>query len=199
MPPRRRTAAKSKAQSSNNAEIPEDEQWRLIRESGLLQQIPQETQQETPVETDDDDEENSIFDEIFSAILLIIPFSFLLIMMEILVHQQYGQPTSLKNMFDRLLSGVPLLSLFIFYSNRYKSHRRMKFMLFLLSLAAGPRLIYVVNKASWITNMKQSPPLATLWVYTIVQLDLGPAVLSLCLIGVWYWWSGFKFAFKLYI
>lgn len=27
--------------------------------------------------------------------------------------------------------------------------------MFILSLAAGPRLIYLVNKASWKTNMKQ--------------------------------------------
>jgi hypothetical protein len=43
----------------------------------------------------------------------------------------------------------------LFSANRYKSHRRMKIFIFLLATAVGPRLIYLVNKANWITNMKQ--------------------------------------------
>ena len=36
----------------------------------------------------------------------------------------------------------------------------------------------------------QCPPLATAWVYAIVQLDLSPAVFSLGVVGVYVWWQG---------
>lgn len=39
----------------------------------------------------------------------------------------------------------------------------------------------------------QAPPLAVLWIYTIVQMDLGPAVLSLIFVGVWFLQSDLKF------
>lgn len=85
-------------------------------------------------------------------------------------------------------------------------------MLFFLSLAVGPRLIWLVNMASWRVVMQQvrpltrslpqrrvtkevdaqCPPLSTLWVYVVIQLDLGPAFFSLVLVGTWLWWSGMK-------
>jgi len=38
----------------------------------------------------------------------------------------------------------------------------------------------------------QCPPLATIWIYTIVQLDLGPAVLNLLVVGGFAWWKDLK-------
>lgn len=87
----------------------------------------------------------------------------------------------------------------------------MQLALFLLSLAVGARLIYTVNRLSWLVvirqvrvlvlhlfnepislMMVQCPPLATIWVYTIVQLELLPAVMALISVGVWVWWKGYK-------
>lgn len=86
----------------------------------------------------------------------------------------------------------------------------MQLMMFLLSLAVGPRLIWLVNMAPWRVVMQQvrlhpsspgrrvshdavqCPPLSTLWVYMVLQLDLGPAFFSLVLVGSWLWWSGMK-------
>lgn len=42
-------------------------------------------------------------------------------------------------------------------------------------------------------TLLQSPPLAVLWIYTIYQMDLGPAVLSLVFVAVWFLQSGLKF------
>jgi hypothetical protein len=38
----------------------------------------------------------------------------------------------------------------------------------------------------------QCPPLVTVWIYTILQLDLGPAVLSLCTVASFVWWKGLE-------
>jgi hypothetical protein len=39
----------------------------------------------------------------------------------------------------------------------------------------------------------QCPPLATVWVYTIVQLDLVPAVVGLAVVASWVKWQGLRF------
>ena len=70
--------------SSNGSEISEEEQWRIIQETGLLRQLSQSKRHDEQAEHDDD-EENPFADELFNATLLIIPFSFLLMMMEMYV------------------------------------------------------------------------------------------------------------------
>ncbi|KAL7409453.1 hypothetical protein BDY24DRAFT_403136 [Mrakia frigida] len=54
--------------------------------------------------------------DVFKAIVLIIPFSFLYLAMDIMIHQQYSQHPSIEDEFWRLVNAVPLLSLIIYYS-----------------------------------------------------------------------------------
>jgi len=90
--------------TDTTTDIPEDEQWRLINESGVLNKVNSAYDGEVP-----------LAEEIFNAITIIIPISFLLLLMEILIHFQYGKHPSLHALVDRMLSGVPILSIFIFY------------------------------------------------------------------------------------
>ncbi|TEB30133.1 hypothetical protein FA13DRAFT_1733951 [Coprinellus micaceus] len=178
-------------------EIPEDEQRRLIEETGILNkfiEVVQDQKSGTVVE-EFVEESLPIADEIFNAVLYIIPVSFLLLMMEILIHQQYRQAASLQAILDRMIPGIPIVSLLVFYTLRYKSYRMMQLFLFVVSLLTSTRLIYLINRGNYKTNMKQDPPLATLWIYTIVQLDLGPAVLSLLTTGSFVWWNDLKILF----
>ncbi|KAJ7781331.1 hypothetical protein B0H16DRAFT_1298458 [Mycena metata] len=184
----------SSTESSPAIDIPQDEQWRLIKESGVLKQVD-------PVEPELPLGEGSVRSpprrcsltshapEIFNAVLLITPFSFLLVLMEILVYNQYGQEVNLKTVADRMISGIPILSVFIFYTSRYKKDRRVQRVLFLMGTAAGSRMLFVVQRGSYLLNMQQCPPLITLWVYIVVQLDLGLAVLNLAAVGIFVWWK----------
>ncbi|PPQ64712.1 hypothetical protein CVT24_008339 [Panaeolus cyanescens] len=165
-------------------DIPEDEQWRIIKESGILNSVKPET-----VPSQKEPEELTLGDEIFNAVLYIIPFSSLLILMEILVRQQYGRKATVDDLTERIISGVPILSIFIFYTMRYKPYRKMQIFLFIISVLCGSRLLYQVNNANWLTVMRQGPPFATVWIYTIVQLDLGPAVLALLTVASYCWWK----------
>ncbi|KAF8897454.1 hypothetical protein BD779DRAFT_1490944 [Infundibulicybe gibba] len=195
----RNRKAKTSTTGSNSGstqpaiEISDEEQWRLINQSGVLQKAVAPPPESSPDMIHENDEEFvPLAEELFNSVLLIIPFSFLLLMMEILIHQQYGRRASLQAIMDRMIPGTPILSIFVFYTTRYKHHRRMQFFLFILSILVGPRMIYLINHASWLVNMRQCPPLATLWVYTIVQLDLGPAVLNLITVGGFVWWKGLQ-------
>ncbi|KAF4619945.1 hypothetical protein D9613_005184 [Agrocybe pediades] len=167
-------------------EIPEDEQWRLIKQTGILSSASLEG---ASAVNSNNNETLSLSDEIFNAILLIIPFSSILLLMEVLIRQQYGKETTLDVVMDRMVPGVPILSVFIFYTLRYKQDRRMQALLFFISVLVGSRMLYSMTNASWLVNMQQCPPLATIWIYTVVQLELGPAVASLAVIGAFVWWK----------
>jgi len=168
--------------------IPKEEQWRLVKESGVLNAAPLSTSKSTPLT--EDESVGGLAEEILDAMMFIIPINFLLLMMEILIHYQYGRHPTLKALVDRTLQSAPILSIFIFYTTRYKQHRRTQFLLFLLGSFVGSRLIYLLNHGSWLVNMRQCPPLVTIWVYAIVQLELGPAVLNLIVVGIFIWWKG---------
>lgn len=66
-------------------EISDEEQWRLINESGVLKKISR-SEQITPSSLANEEEENSTFGEqLLNTILYVVPFSFLLMMMEMCV------------------------------------------------------------------------------------------------------------------
>ena len=74
---------------SSKFEVPEEEQWRLIRESGILKRASGtpsfvETKSDQIIHAEaieDDDEEWPLAEEIFAATTIAIPMSFLLLLM----------------------------------------------------------------------------------------------------------------------
>ncbi|KAF8484947.1 hypothetical protein DFH94DRAFT_624346 [Russula ochroleuca] len=191
---------KNQSQNAPELQVSTEEQWRLIEQSGILKKVPaSDRRPTTPPQAsqgNDDEEEYPLAEEIFAATTLLIPISFLLLMMYILIHFQYGQQPSWDVISERMLSGVPILAIFVFYTNRYKSTRWMQAFLFVLSVASGTRMIYQVNYSNWRVNMQQCPPLGTIWVYTVLQLDLGPAVTALSAVALWVWWTGTRIVFN---
>ncbi|KAG2369891.1 hypothetical protein BDR07DRAFT_1387308 [Suillus spraguei] len=170
-------------------EISEDEQWRLIEQTGVLRKIS-DTQK--PEKTTDNVEPLSLADEIFNAVVFIVPLTFFLIMMDILIHQQYARQPTAGEIAGRLLTNFPILSIFVFYTTRHKANPRTQLALFVLSLGVGPRMIWLINRGSWLVNMRQCPQFATIWLYTVVQLNLSWALLTLVIIGAWAWYTGMK-------
>ncbi|KAL0949735.1 hypothetical protein HGRIS_009775 [Hohenbuehelia grisea] len=164
-------------------DIPDEEKWRMINATGILKRAAEVS----PGVHEREEEEQTLGDEIFDALLLIIPFSFLLMLMEILIHHQYGRRVSVQAILDRMLPSIPILSVFIFYTARYKQYRKMQIFLFVLGSIASFRTLWLVSRASWLVNMKQCPPMITIWIYTIQQMNLGPAVLNLALTGLYVW------------
>ncbi|KAG2152148.1 hypothetical protein BD769DRAFT_1342820 [Suillus cothurnatus] len=172
-------------------EISEDEQWRLIEQTGVLRKIS-DIQNPGDSEITDDVEPLPLADEIFNAVVYIIPSTFFLIMMDILIHQQYAKKPTAGEVAGRLVTNFPILSIFVFYTTRHKANPRMQLALFILSLGVGPRMIWLINRGSWLVNMRQCPQFATIWLYTVVQLKLNWAVLALVMIGTWAWFTEMK-------
>ena len=124
----RKNRDKSASQTTDTIDIPEDEQWRIIQQSGILKQIPTDSKAAKTDEGAEDDEEglSPFAEEVFNAMMLIIPMSFMLLLMDMyvacylqtaskltngphsLVHFQYGRQPDYFTIFkDRLLPGVP--------------------------------------------------------------------------------------------
>ena len=75
----RKHAKGAKKPPSTKPEISEEEQWRLIKETGLLNHIP-DSPRATQVR--EEEEETPFAVEILNALMLIAPFTFLLVMMD---------------------------------------------------------------------------------------------------------------------
>jgi len=75
----RKHAKGAKKAPSNKPEISEEEQWRLINETGLLKQLPNSP---PTTRVEEAEEETPFAVEILNALLLIAPFTFLLVMMD---------------------------------------------------------------------------------------------------------------------
>ncbi|KAL0570755.1 hypothetical protein V5O48_011198 [Marasmius crinis-equi] len=148
---RRQEKAAQQAESTPaQTEIPEEEQWRLINDSGVLQKISQEPKQKTLLE-----EEAPLANEILDATMYIIPLVSLLLILDILIHNQYGIYPPLMEFAERMATGGPILSIFVFYTKRYQDNRRMKLLIFLLSICVGPRVLYLLAKGSYRVNIRQ--------------------------------------------
>jgi hypothetical protein len=77
-------------------DIPEDEKWRLIKETGVLDQFQEKMKEKKEAEVEEEPEEP---DYIFEAILYAIPFSTCYSVFEMLIFQQYGEPYTYKDAF----------------------------------------------------------------------------------------------------
>ncbi|KAF9983959.1 hypothetical protein BGZ79_005657, partial [Entomortierella chlamydospora] len=76
----------SNSSESDIDEIPDPEKWRIIKESGIIEQVgaSEKHREDTPI---DDSDRDYIFEGIFFS----IPTTCLFIVMDILVHRQYAE------------------------------------------------------------------------------------------------------------
>lgn len=63
---------------------------------------------------------------------------------------------------------------------------------FVASAIAGCYLIHVSNSYGYLAVMKQAPPIGCLWVWSVIELDLAWAVLSLAISAGFLWQRGYS-------
>lgn len=59
------------------------------------------------------------------------------------------------------------------------------------STVVGAFLLYTLRNTPSLGQMARAPGLATIWIYFIIQLDLLPAVITLLIVAV-YWYFGLR-------
>ncbi|KAK4689296.1 hypothetical protein P7C73_g806, partial [Tremellales sp. Uapishka_1] len=133
------------------------------------------------------------WDEFFDSLILTVPFTMLFLLLDILTNLQYARHPSIYDYLGHLMTAGPTLGMIVFYTNRHSEHFLTRSLLMSAGIFSGARLIWLVNKAPFMTTINQAPAVGTLWILTIVQLPLSRAVMSLVVVGIWSWYTGMKF------
>lgn len=63
---------------------------------------------------------------------------------------------------------------------------------FVMSITCGCYLIHITSRYTYMAVLKQSPPLGCLWVWAVLEMNLGVSVLSLAMAYLFFWQGGYK-------
>ncbi|GAC76734.1 hypothetical protein PANT_22c00180 [Moesziomyces antarcticus T-34] len=123
-------------------------------------------------------------ESILDLIIWTMPFGFMYTLLDVLVRQQYGDTVGLADEAVRLIRALPVLGFFIHFNLTSQRQALIQVLLFGICSACGCSLIYIVNKSSYDVVIQRVAPLGTLWIFSVVRLDLLPACISLGIVAM---------------
>ena len=114
--------------------------------------------------------------------------------LDVLVFHQYRQSIEWGEIVKRMFTMLPALWVAIYILHvrsvmRWKWSRQVLF--WVGSTVAGCYLIKSGNKYGYYAVMKRAPPVGTVWVWSVVEMELVPAVVHVLVVGGYMWWNGF--------
>ncbi|KAI0127937.1 hypothetical protein BJ170DRAFT_395822 [Xylariales sp. AK1849] len=145
-------------------------------------------------------------DRILETLLWSVSLSMLHFTLDVLVQHQYAVQLSWPTVFMRSSRALVVFCLLFYVLHPHASSptlvpglpdhfqaplRQIAF--FAMSVSSGCYLIYISNTYGYLAVMKQSPPLGCLWVWSVIEMNLFPATLSLGCAGAYLWYGGYKF------
>ncbi|CAK9781079.1 unnamed protein product [Cutaneotrichosporon oleaginosum] len=165
---------------TEDAELP-------VPQSALDSALGEDGDVEVDEEDDRTPEERAIeawWDEFFDSMIYTIPFSFLFLLLDILSNQTYAVERRPSYYFKNYAYALLTLGVLVFYTNRHiASSKLCQFFATAACIGASTRVIWLINKESYLKVMQQGPACGTIWIAAIVMLPLGRALLAL---AVWY-------------
>ena len=126
------------------------------------------------------------------ALVFAITLTMLHFTLDVLVHQQYRQSIDWTMIFNRTAFTFPLLVVLIYMLHSRAARVWAQLLFLAIGVGAGCYLIYSSNKEAYFAVMKRAPPLGTLWVWSVIEMRLEVALLSIGAVGAYFWWGGFK-------
>ncbi|KAF9582910.1 hypothetical protein BGW38_010600 [Lunasporangiospora selenospora] len=185
----KKTNGSSPLAAAPQEDIEDSEKWRLIKESGILGKVPRSSTLKAKYiqdeeEHDDDDELER--DYIFEGIFFSIPTASLFIVMDILVHRQFGEGYALNQIVTKLAKVFPAVLLMVYFSNKFKSSKFTQVAMFSAATACGCYFLHTMFRSPALGIMRRAPGVITILVYCIVQLNLLPALICLAICGLYY-------------
>ncbi|KAF9124346.1 hypothetical protein BGW39_008285 [Mortierella sp. 14UC] len=172
-------------------DIPEPEKWKIITESGIIDQVQaheKRTKRRQRGAQDDSDR-----DYIFEGIFFSIPTACLFIVMDVLVHRQFGETYGGNDIFSKLIKVFPAILIMVYFSNKTKNSKFTQAAMFVISTLCGCYFLHTMFRSPAMGIMLRSPGVITILVYCIVQLNLLPAVISLAICGLYYQFGNVKY------
>lgn len=130
------------------------------------------------------------------AVLYGSSLSMLHFTLDVLVYSQYREEILWKDIFTRTAITVPILMFLVYMLHGTPPNRHLavgkQIMFLITSICAGCYLLLSGNKHGYYAVMKRAPPLGTLWVWSVIEMQLGYAVASLIPVAAFMWWNGFS-------
>ncbi|KAI2636288.1 hypothetical protein GGS26DRAFT_487834 [Hypomontagnella submonticulosa] len=138
------------------------------------------------------------------AILWSVSLSMLHFTLDVLVQHQYAISIIWPQIIIRALQACAVFTFLIYVLHPHASSPSfvpglpVKFqaplrqaIFFVASICSGCYLIHISNRYGYLAVMKQSPPLGCIWVWSVIELDLLYAVLSLVCTFGFFWQGGY--------
>ncbi|KAK3048773.1 hypothetical protein LTR09_009885 [Extremus antarcticus] len=131
-----------------------------------------------------------------NAVLWALTLSMIHFTLDVLVYSQYRQEIEWAEIFKRTGVVLPILFLVVLVM---RSSIAVRFQLaqqvFYLgvAVAAGCYTIHAANRYGYYAVMKRCPPLGTLWIWSVIEMDLPWAAASVGVDMGFLWWKGYSF------
>ena len=119
--------------------------------------------------------------------------------LDVLVYSQYRQSIEWAPIISRTAKALPLLIaiVYFFHAEQGVSEARFGAMRQALFLAAavgsGCYMVQSVHNHGYFAVMKRVPPVGTVWVWSVVEMRVDWAALSLVGVCGYMWWFGYSF------
>ncbi|TGZ84341.1 hypothetical protein EX30DRAFT_393846 [Ascodesmis nigricans] len=134
-------------------------------------------------------------DELFGpgmqTFFYVVPLLTVLFWLDYLVYLQYRQEIAWADITSRCVKGAPAIFIIHYFTHPRRNNPFVQAGLLALSIGCGAFIVQSVNDAGYFAVMKRAPPLGTLWVWSVVEMNLWLDVLSCVLVGAFTWWGGY--------
>ncbi|GAP88813.1 putative deacetylase-like protein [Rosellinia necatrix] len=156
---------------------------------------------------DDNDEEllSPTADRIMEALLWTVSLAMLHFTLDVLVQHQYAMEILWHQIVTRALVALVVFFTFFYVLHPHDSSPILlpglplrfqdplrQAIFFVASTAAGCYLVDISNTYGYLYVMKRSPPLGCLWVWSVIELRLSPALASLSIVLGFFFWGGYS-------
>jgi len=159
----------------------------------LAEERQQELNKAKPGYVADDGEPIGPFGD---AILYSVSMAMLHFTLDVIVYSQYREDVVWSEIIKRAVSALPIFLVLVYLTHVDFSHRYplMRNMLFMAGgIVAGCYLVYSGNKHGYFYVMKAAPPVASLWIWSVVEMAAPYAALNAAIVFGYGWWHGFAF------
>lgn len=173
---------------------------------------PQHGADEEDADDEDEDEEeegsaelSSSAERMLDVLLWAISLSMLHFTLDVLVQHQYAVRISWVQIISRTATAIFVFLFLMFVLHPHPSAPKLihglpdhyqsplrQAIFFVASVSCGCYLVYISNTYSYLAVMKQAPPLGCLWVWSVIEMNLLPATLSLACAGGYLWYGGYS-------
>ncbi|KAJ3036818.1 hypothetical protein HDV00_002371 [Rhizophlyctis rosea] len=197
--PKKRTTDSKPTSSSSEPLVDlsnEEDQWRIINETGILHKVAEnDSKTKRGNKKRSQPEEYEDIPPLFLSILFALPLTVLHGGLDYLVHVQYDYADhfNITRVLSRQLPLFPILITFIYFTSKYKFHWLAQSLFTVASAASGTYLVYVTKEDQTFGGMLKTPGLAILWIYSVIQMNLALAIVSLAGTFLYYhkeWFEG---------